>query len=288
MEDEIQEHREWVEELEQKSQKNGSPVTSKRNMIEDSAFDMSFENERIEDIENNNEDMEEARDLQESLPVQSKRENQSNGKLNKKKKQTGEQTRWEQLYQLNKIQKETKEYFYQALKKDGEEKALDKCTFRPKLNKKSKHLNKRNVPGTFFERKAHWKQMKDEKLKQISENKQDKELLNCTFQPQILGISKAEKKRKELIGNKPAKALNKYIERQKQARKEKDRKKAILNGERSFDKRMGGTNDTYMSRFVKTHEGDEDGVLKKVRNCSFSNAVLCLHSHLNSFDVNLD
>ena len=292
MEEELQNHKEWIKELENKSQNQGSPNTSQRNLQNDS-FEGSFKNERIESPEQYEQEQHQNDDSEEAGLNYKNHNNghqNSNRNLNKKnvKDSNGQQSRWEQLYQLNQIQKDTKEYFYQALKKDGESKELSKCTFKPKLNKKSKQLQKSNPPGDFFARKNHWRQMKEAKLKQISENKQDKELLHCTFQPQILGNNKAEKRRKELIGNKPAKALNTFIERQKLARKEKFRKKAILNGERSFNKRIGGTSQSYMSKFVRDQEGDDDEVLKKIRNCSFSNAVLCLHRHLNSFDISLD
>ena len=284
MKAELQDHKEWADELEKKSMNQGSPEPSEQ---EESAEEYAEEEEDFyneEKIRLDDDEDEEPQnyppDITQSTPVMTTNKKKTRGPK--------EQSRWEQLYQLNKIQKETKEYFYQALKQDGESKELQKCTFRPKLNKKSKNLQKNRKKKNFFERKNEWQARKEQKLKHITESKQDKELLHCTFQPQILGISKAEKKRKELIGNKPAKALNKFIERQKLARKEKQRKLAILNGERGVDKKINGRNESYMSKFVKTQEGDDEGILKKIRNCSFSNAVLCLHKHLNSFDINLD
>ena len=280
---ELQEHKEWADELEKKSMNQASPEPSDAEEEEEKeASEEFYDNEKIELDDDEEEEREQSPSppISQSTPVM--------GYNKRKTKKPKEQSRWEQLYQLNKIQKETKEYFYQALKQDGEKKELEKCTFKPRLNKKSKKLQKNNYKKGFFERKNEWQARKEQKLKHISESKHDKELLHCTFQPQILGVSKAEKKRKELIGNKPAKALNKFIERQKLARKEKQRKLAILNGERMNDKKVNGKNESYMSKFVKTQEGDDEGILKKIRNCSFSNAVLCLHKHLNSFDINLD
>lgn len=284
MKAELQEHKEWADELEKKSMNQGSPQNSDPE---------EYENQETEDVnvmgnekimfDDDEDDME-----PEPYPDQLISQSTPVGLNKKKTKKKLKQSRWEQLYQLNKIQKETKEYFHQALKQDGEQKELQKCTFKPRLNKKSKKLQKNRNKKNFFERKNEWQARKEQKLRNITESKQDKELLHCTFQPQILGVSKAEKKRKELIGNKPAKALNKFIERQKLARKEKQRKQAILNGERGVDKKPNGRNESYMSKFVKTQEGDDEGILKKIRNCSFSNAVLCLHKHLNSFDINLD
>jgi hypothetical protein len=298
MKAELQEHKEWADELEKKSMNQGSPEASEEEGSDQSPDNSNSErdfyaNEKIklddeEDEEDYMEDGDQPQERDLDPPASISQSTPVMG-LNKKKTRTkAEQSRWEQLYQLNKIQKETKEYFYQALKQDGEKRELDKCTFRPKLNKKSKKMGKTRQKKNFFERKNEWQARKEQKLKHISESKQDKELLHCTFQPQILGVSKAEKKRKELIGNKPAKALNKFIERQKLARKEKQRKQAILNGERGFEKKPNGRTESYMSKFVKTQEGDDEGILKKIRNCSFSNAVLCLHKHLNSFDINLD
>jgi hypothetical protein len=283
---ELQEHKEWADELERKSMTQGSPHNSEPEESGENEEEGFYDNEKIKLDDDEDEYYEE--DNREDVPQPDISQSTPVG-INKKRTRTAkEQARWEQLYQLNKIQKETKEYFYQALKQDGEDKELKKCTFKPKLNKKSKYLQKNRKKKNFFERKNEWQMRKEQKLKHITESKQDKELLHCTFQPQILGVSKAEKKRKELIGNKPARALNKFIERQKLARKEKQRKQAILNGERGTDKKINGKNESYMSKFVKTQEGDDEGILKKIRNCSFSNAVLCLHKHLNSFDINLD
>ena len=288
MKAELQKHKEWADELERKSMNQGSPQNSDMEDEMKSHEEDVVDNEKI--MFDDDDEEEEEEEEPEPYPEPEPQITQSTPvELNKKKtKKKLKQSRWEQLYQLNKIQKETKEYFHQALKQDGEQKELQKCTFKPRLNKKSKILQKNRNKKNFFERKNEWQAKKEQKLRNITESKQDKELLHCTFQPQILGVSKAEKKRKELIGNKPAKALNKFIERQKLARKEKQRKQAILNGERGVDKKPNGRNESYMSKFVKTQEGDDEGILKKIRNCSFSNAVLCLHKHLNSFDINLD
>lgn len=290
MKAELQEHKEWADELERKSMNQASPEPSDEDPEDPDSEENVFDQEKIRlDDDDDEEEEEEEEEVTRMSPPASISQSTPVGQPNKKSTRSAkEQSRWEQLYELNKIQKETKEYFYQALKQDGEKRELDKCTFRPRLNKKSKKMGKIRQKKGFFERKNEWQARKEQKLKHITESKQDKELLHCTFQPQILGVSKAEKKRKELIGNKPAKALNKFIERQKLARKEKQRKQAILNGERGPDKKANGRNESYMSKFVKTQEGDDEGILKKIRNCSFSNAVLCLHKHLNSFDINLD
>jgi len=62
------------------------------------------------------------------------------------------------------------------------------CTFHPKISEKSYHLVNKNRPG-FVERNAIWLNQKEMKIKQLGENKEDKKLLHCTFQPQIVDLS---------------------------------------------------------------------------------------------------
>jgi hypothetical protein len=198
-------------------------------------------------------------------------------------KQKKKQTRWDQLYQLNKIQRETKEYFHQALKDDVNKKELEDCTFQPKLNKNSKKLSNKETKKSFYQRKTEWKKTQENKIKLISESKEDKDLIHCTFQPKLKKNKAIEKDENTSI-----KALDKFVERQKQARKEKMRKLAILNGDTAFDKKTD-KNSSYASKFVKKkQEDDQDPVLSQLRKSSFSNCVLSLHKHLNSFDINLD
>ena len=61
------------------------------------------------------------------------------------------------------------------------------CTFHPKISEKSNVLVNKNRPD-FLERNAIWLNQKEMKIKQLGENKEDKKLLHCTFQPQIVII----------------------------------------------------------------------------------------------------
>ena len=287
MEEELQDHKEWVEGLERGGEmidlnSEGSGPESDpepRQQQDPPAEGVSSYLQHVEGMQMNEGSDHEIDNRQTQKEVNLKQEVDPEEEKNK---------RWNQLYELNKIQKETKEYFHQAMKQNGEVRELEKCTFKPKLNKMSKKIlqthGKRNK-GDFYKRKEQWQRRKQEKIKQISESKQDKELLHCTFQPQIIGSKNT--RRKEMVGSKQAKALDKYVERQRKARLEKERKKAILNGDRGLDKNMGKGN-TYTAKYMQANDPEDPALLNKLRNSSFSNAVLSLHRHLNSFDINLD
>ena len=68
----------------------------------------------------------------------------------------------------------------------AEEKDEDpECTFHPKISEMSQKLVQKNRPD-FIERNNLWLNQRQEKIKQIGESKEDKELLHCTFEPQLV------------------------------------------------------------------------------------------------------
>lgn len=61
------------------------------------------------------------------------------------------------------------------------------CTFQPKISEKSQQIVSQLKPD-FIERNNMWIEQKREKLKEKeSSSKDNKELIHCTFQPQLVG-----------------------------------------------------------------------------------------------------
>lgn len=71
----------------------------------------------------------------------------------------------------------------------AEEKDEDpECTFHPKISEMSQKLVQKNRPD-FIERNNMWLSQREEKIKQIGDSKEDKELLHCTFKPELVTVS---------------------------------------------------------------------------------------------------
>lgn len=60
------------------------------------------------------------------------------------------------------------------------------CTFQPKISEKSQQIVSQMKPD-FIERNNMWMEQKKEKLKEKeSSSKDNKEMIHCTFQPQLV------------------------------------------------------------------------------------------------------
>ena len=155
--------------------------------------------------------------------------------------------RWRQLYDLNEKRKKDKE----ELKKmyEDEDAKKQQCTFRPQLigregenenqkDSQSPGQGKKNVEGV-QERNMLWQKKKEDKIKMMKDNGEDKDLVECTFQPHLVATSaahmaKIEKEEPNQSNSSTdafiasMKSVEKYIEKQKSLRdqKEQTQKKA--------------------------------------------------------------
>lgn len=229
-------------------------------------------------------------------------ENQANQKQPSKK-------RWDQLYELNKLQKETREFMRQCMAEEMEEDP--ECTFHPKISEKSYHLVNKNRPG-FVERNAIWLNQKEMKIKQLGENKEDKKLLHCTFQPQIHEHDSSIYTQVRPQTNQHN-GVNKFLQRQQAAREEKARKvnameyrglentgrgKITIPREPKFsdNKHHHNVHHQYnsntheepktKSKFEEYYNNQNNTQLPS--NINFGDAVRSIHDMLNSFPIDLD
>lgn len=106
-------------------------------------------------------------------------------------KKEGKQ-KWEELYKL----KDKKQEDIERLKKELENNQPEtkECTFKPKLNKTSLKTS-----STLFDRMKDWEKAKQDKIKQTQEIVQNKDLIGCTFAPQIKTIKGVASKVKDHI-----------------------------------------------------------------------------------------
>lgn len=143
---------------------------------------------------------------------------------------------WEYLYNLNQIKQETREFVQNAQKMREDKEAME-CTFQPKILDSSLKMAQKYGQIDFHRRGEYWKKEKEEKLKRIQETKQDKELLHCTFQPKILH-SEIQKPKEDVSDVKQRSGVEKFLERQRIARHEKQRKLEILNGKQQKEQNV--------------------------------------------------
>lgn len=219
----------------------------------------------------------------------------------------GNKKRWDQLYELNKLQKETREFMRQAMAEEMEEDP--ECTFHPKISEKSYHMVSKNRPN-FQERNQIWLDQKEMKIKALGMTNEDKGLLHCTFQPQIhdhtQGIYHPQRP-----GIQNYNGVNKFLQRQVAAREEKSRKETALN-----TRATNNPNKITIPnppRFTEQHQGggqgkgnynSNGGAQKKkptkleqiyndpnniyISNVPFGDAVKILHECLNGFEIDLE
>jgi len=67
-----------------------------------------------------------------------------------------------------------------------EEEDDPECTFHPKISEVSQLIIQKNNRPDFIHRNEMWVNQKQENMKQKGENREDKELLHCTFEPQLV------------------------------------------------------------------------------------------------------
>jgi hypothetical protein len=110
------------------------------------------------------------------------------------------------------------------------------CTFQPKISEKSQKIVSKKRPD-FNERNNIWLEQKKENLKQKEETREDKEYLHCTFQPQLVRARSNQnpQARREQPAQTTAPVtdhtgVDKFLQRQEEARKEKLRKEVKLLG----------------------------------------------------------
>lgn len=195
------------------------------------------------------------------------------------KNSESEKKRWEHLYDLNKIQNDTRKFISDAKRLQKQKETLN-CTFQPKILDSSLKMAKNYSKINFHKRNEFWEKEKEHKIKKIYENKKDKELLHCTFKPKIIEIE-AQKLKSDCKNVFEKSGVDKFIERQKLARLEKMRKNDILSGKGGSRVRFKGKG------YSKKGKGGGKG-LGKLERERFGDSVLSLHFLLNEVDLGVN
>ena len=90
--------------------------------------------------------------------------------------------RWNILYNLNRLKQNKLKKQIEEKKKKEEEEFIKKCTFNPKINKKSNYsIYNLNL----FQRNNIWNKKKQDKIDYLSKSLNNKLMKNCYFSPEI-------------------------------------------------------------------------------------------------------
>ena len=106
--------------------------------------------------------------------------------------------RWDKLYQLDKKQRNNLQIKEQKKQEEKNKKEKKECTFKPIINNNPEYINKNfysnNLDSNydkilnFFSRQKFWNKRKNEKLNNLTNLEEKKELNECKFTPKIVKI----------------------------------------------------------------------------------------------------
>ena len=151
------------------------------------------------------------------------------------------QQRWNYLHDFNKLYKTKIQEMREHQKQIEDEKEMKECTFEPKLNKSISYVNKSNnnksynslLNLNFVERQGAWIEKRSNNIKQKEKQKQNEQMKNCFFTPEINkedAIKKARIKSKTINLLEDPESYSMYIKRLQKKREENEKEK---NRERS-------------------------------------------------------
>lgn len=203
----------------------------------------------------------------------------------------GEPARWEALHTLSRVQQETRSLVLQERRRQ-EEREFAECTFQPRILETSARLAEK-TGDNIFRRAEQWAHNKDSKRKQLEEIKAEKQLVDCTFRPQTTPSTQRPAHDQPEKGKPGSKSgVDKFLDRQQQARAEKERVNAILTGNTSANAnakgQRGGPKSAkagYAEKYFASLEPSFKQAFGDAGKGSLEEASLALHKLLNGLEV---
>ena len=144
--------------------------------------------------------------------------------------------RWNYLHDFNKLYKTKLQEKREQLKILEDEKEMRECTFEPKLNKSISYINNGNNNKSFnsllnlnlIERQDAWIEKRKNNIKQKEKEKQDEQMKNCFFAPEINkedALKKTRIKTKTINLLEDPESYSMYIKRLQKKREEEEKEK---------------------------------------------------------------
>jgi len=148
--------------------------------------------------------------------------------------------RWNYLHDFNKLYKKKIQEKRELQKQIEDEKEMRECTFEPKLNKSISCINNTNYNKTYdsllklnlIERQNAWIEKRNNELKQKEREKQEEQMKNCFFTPEINDedvLEKSKIKAKTINLLEDPESYTMYIKRLQKKRNddEKERRRVL-------------------------------------------------------------
>ena len=144
--------------------------------------------------------------------------------------------RWNYLHDFNKLYKTKLQEKREQQKIIEDEKEMRECTFEPKLNKSISYINNGNNNKSFnsllnlnlIERQDAWIEKRKNNIKQKEKEKQDEQMKNCFFTPEINkedALKKTRIKTKTINLLEDPESYSMYIKRLQKKREEEEKEK---------------------------------------------------------------
>ena len=163
--------------------------------------------------------------------------------------------RWNYLHDFNKLYKTKLQEKREQLKQIEDEKEMRECTFEPKLNKSVSYINKSSNKNKSYnsllnlnliERQDAWIEKKKNDIKEKEKEKQNEQMKNCFFTPEINNedaLKKSRIKAKTINLLEDPESYNMYIKRlqrkRDEAQKEKNREHSRPGSGNIWEKDLG-------------------------------------------------
>ena len=199
--------------------------------------------------------------------------------------------RWNYLHDFNKLYKTKLQEKREQLKQIEDEKEMRECTFEPKLNKSVSYINKSNNKNKSYnsllnlnliERQDAWIEKKKNDIKEKEKEKQNEQMKNCFFTPEINNedaLKKSRIKAKTINLLEDPESYNMYIKRlqrkRDEAQKEKNREHSRPGSgniwEKRFrSKRRNNSYDYTKHEYSRNLSRSKSNLKKRLNNSKFS------------------
>ena len=198
--------------------------------------------------------------------------------------------RWNYLHDFNKLYKTKLQEKREQQKQIEDEKEMRECTFEPKLNKSVSYINNSNNNKSYnsllnlnlIERQDAWIEKRKNNIKQREKEKQDEQMRNCFFTPEINNedaLKKTKIKAKTINLLEDPESYSMYIKRlqkkRDEAEKEKKRERSRPGSGNIWEKRLRSNrrNNSYdytKHEYSRNLSRSKSNTKKRLNNSKFS------------------
>ena len=214
--------------------------------------------------------------------------------------------RWNYLHDFNKLYKTKLQEKREQQKILEDEKEMRECTFEPKLNKSISYINNGNNNKSFnsllnlnlIERQDAWIEKRKNNIKQKEKEKQDEQMKNCFFAPEINkedALKKTRIKTKTINLLEDPESYSMYIKRLQKKREEEEKEKRRENSrpgsgniwEKKFrSNRRNNSYDYTKHEYSRNISRSKSNQKKRLNNSKYSGSNKILKTEISDGRLN--